>query len=123
MPTILLIDDDENMHKIFRCYCRMGGRTDYEIVGVKTLEAGLHVMRQTTLDAVLLDNRLQPFSDIRETLPHITSEIGSAKLYVISAHIDEPYLSGREIPGVDKVIDKFELRNEITGGVLNLQAA
>ncbi|SIQ53215.1 CheY chemotaxis protein or a CheY-like REC (receiver) domain [Rhizobium sp. RU20A] len=111
-PTVslLLVDDDPNEDVILR---RMAAK-------VSTISIVLHY-RQTIADAldfirtqdglhlVLMDNRLHPTVDFRETVPALRQAGFIGPIGVISSSLDDPYFQAFEDYGVDFRIDKSEL--------------
>lgn len=109
--NILLVDDDpaENvilsalMHKV----------TSYVITlhYVETVDGALDFIRSSgvALDMILMDNRLQPQADFRETVPELRRAGYIGPVGVISSSISDAYFQKIEDYGVDFRIDKAEL--------------
>ncbi|GAB5506919.1 MAG: hypothetical protein Rhirs2KO_20820 [Rhizobiaceae bacterium] len=122
MNRVLLIDDDNNMHKLMECFVKLHAKDVSEMTSVYTLEDAIALLKRERFDFIFLDNRLDRIADIRTTLPVLRHLTRGAKLFVISADVDQPYLLREQTEGVTAVIDKFELRAEIAAGLLEVAA-
>lgn len=116
MRSILLIDDDHIAHKLVGCFVKLHIAEPVELVSADTIGKAVELLRERSFDIVLLDNRLEPATDARETLPVLRELAGDAKLFVISAHVDEPYMPEVMRRGASAIIDKFELKKEFQAG-------
>jgi len=119
MISILLIDDDNFQHVIFDHILKSCIGDGYALECTSSLESALAVLEATRFDAIFLDNRLTPFKDFRETFPGISAVAGGAVTYLISSEIEDPCFREAADYGIAKVIDKFELKNEVSGGLLD----
>lgn len=129
---ILLVDDDPAENVILSALMRKV--TSYAIVlhYVETVEAALGFIRSSgvALDMILMDNRLQPQADFRETVPELRHAGYIGPVGVISSSISDAYFQKIDDYGVDFRIDKAELdptaiefilreyvRNEASAGI------
>jgi len=119
MISILLIDDDDFQHVILNHMLKSCFDDGYTLESASNLEDALTVLEVKQFDAIFLDNRLVPFRDFRETYPKIRAVANGTATYVISSHIEEPCFQEAKRFGISKVIDKFELKAEISGGLLS----
>ncbi|WP_018690291.1 response regulator [Ahrensia kielensis] len=118
MKNILLIDDDPNEAKLFHAYIDLLSPGAYELYFAETLEESVEMFSQRDYSAVFLDNRLRPFADFRETLPTIEQYVGDARLYVISASInDDCFEFASRFPDVT-FLDKFHILKKFRLGTI-----
>lgn len=108
---ILLVDDDPAENVILRALVRKVTNFTIELHYVETVEAALAFIRsrQHALDMILMDNRLQPQADFRETVPELRRSGYIGPVGVISSSISDAYFQAIEDYGVDFRIDKSEL--------------
>jgi two-component system NtrC family response regulator len=85
MATILIIDDDQSIHKMLTKLIRKMG---YEPLQAMTLKAGIEILERDRVDVVILDvhlpdgNGIEALSDIRKTaaLPEVIINTGFGDL-------------------------------------------
>ena len=119
MITVLLIDDDPVEAKLLSAFLRRRfGESDYELVHAFGLEQGLRALMARRFDHVLLDNRLPPFCDYRQTLPIIRMYAHGVEPIVVSASLMDQCFDELEQYGAPAVIDKMRLRERIHAGLL-----
>jgi response regulator of citrate/malate metabolism len=118
MLSLLLIDDDPNQHKILSCFLRKKYGADAGFTSALDLDEALVHLGQSSFDVILLDNRLPPFSDFTETIGEIVSFSPDSDIYLISADRDKVSLNLCKSHGIVEMIDKFELREAISEGLL-----
>ena len=108
---ILLVDDDPAENLILSALMRK--ITSYAITlhYVETVEGALGFIRMggAALDMILMDNRLQPQADFRQTVPEIRRNGYIGPIGVISSSISDAYFQKIDDYGVDFRIDKAEL--------------
>lgn len=108
--NILYIDDDPAEHKFLGFFLKKGDHPDVHLTSVETLDAAVAVLQDRRFDLVFLDDRCRPYSSCLETLPHIQSHLNGAKIAIVSSSIEATHLQSAEMLGVDRIIDKAELR-------------
>ncbi|UDF30762.1 UNVERIFIED_ORG: response regulator [Roseateles sp. XES5] len=108
---ILLVDDDPAENVILGALMRK--ITSYAITlhYVETVDGALGFIRSggVRLDMILMDNRLQPQADFRETVPELRRIGYIGPVGVISSSISDAYFQKIDDYGVDFRIDKAEL--------------
>ena len=108
---ILLVDDDPAENVILGALMRK--ITSYAITlhYVETVDGALGFIRsgEVRLDMILMDNRLQPQADFRETVPELRRIGYIGPVGVISSSISDAYFQKIDDYGVDFRIDKAEL--------------
>ncbi|WP_313531176.1 response regulator [Shinella sp.] len=108
---ILLVDDDPAENVILRALMRKVTSYAITLHYVETVEAALGFIRAAgaPLDMILMDNRLQPQADFRETVPELRRNGYIGPVGVISSSISDAYFQKIDDYGVDFRIDKAEL--------------
>ena len=108
---ILLVDDDPAENVILGALMRKVASYAITLHYVETVEAALGFIRDARvgLDMILMDNRLQPQADFRETVPELRRHGYIGPVGVISSSISDAYFQKIDDYGVDFRIDKAEL--------------
>jgi CheY-like chemotaxis protein len=108
---ILLVDDDPAENVILRALMRKVSSYTIDLHYVETVDAAIDFIRSETvrLDMILMDNRLQPQADFRETVPELRRNGFIGPIGVISSSISDAYFQKIDDYGVDFRIDKAEL--------------
>lgn len=108
---ILLVDDDPAENLILSALMRKVSSYAITLHYVETVEDALGFIRSSSaaLDMVLMDNRLQPQADFRETVPELRRNGYIGPVGVISSSISDAYFQKIDDYGVDFRIDKAEL--------------
>ena len=108
---ILLVDDDPAENVILSALMRKVTSYAITLDYVETVEAALEFIRASgvRLDMILMDNRLQPQADFRETVPELRRAGYIGPIGVISSSISDAYFQKIDDYGVDFRIDKAEL--------------
>ncbi|MBN9057142.1 response regulator [Shinella sp. NM-101] len=108
---LLLVDDDPAENVILSALMRKVASYTITLHYVETVEGALDFIRSSgvRLDMILMDNRLQPQADFRETVPELRRAGYIGPVGVISSSISDAYFQKIEDYGVDFRIDKAEL--------------
>lgn len=108
---ILLVDDDPAENVILSALMRKVASYAITLHYVETVEDALDFIRASggPLDMILMDNRLQPQADFRETVPELRRNGYIGPVGVISSSISDAYFQKIDDYGVDFRIDKAEL--------------
>ena len=108
---ILLVDDDPAENVILSALMRKVASYAITLHYVETVEGALEFIRTSDvrLDMILMDNRLQPQADFRETVPELRRTGYIGPVGVISSSISDAYFQKIDDYGVDFRIDKAEL--------------
>ena len=108
---ILLVDDDPAENLILSALMRKVSSYAITLHYVDTVEGALGFIRTggVALDMILMDNRLQPQADFRQTVPEIRRNGYIGPIGVISSSISDAYFQKIDDYGVDFRIDKAEL--------------
>jgi len=108
---ILLVDDDPAENVILGALMRKVASYAIRLHYVETVEGALDFIGASgvPLDMILMDNRLQPQADFRETVPELRRAGYIGPVGVISSSINDAYFQKIDDYGVDFRIDKAEL--------------
>ena len=108
---ILLVDDDPAENIILGALMRKVASYAITLHYVETVDGALGFIRSSgvPLDMILMDNRLQPQADFRETVPELRRAGYIGPVGVISSSISDAYFQKIDDYGVDFRIDKAEL--------------
>ncbi|MCJ8149496.1 response regulator [Shinella sp. H4-D48] len=109
--NILLVDDDPAENVILSALMRKVTSYAITLHYVETIDGALDFIRSSgiALDMILMDNRLQPQADFRETVPELRRAGYIGPVGVISSSISDAYFQKIDDYGVDFRIDKAEL--------------
>lgn len=112
MTKLLIIDDNEHQHELFRVYAMFSDNfiTHHAI----TIEDAVdYLEKEDDYDLVFLDNRLHPYNSYQESLPHLGKENLHGKLIVFSSDIDDETSKQIKDYGVVDFVNKsaFTLSN------------
>jgi CheY-like chemotaxis protein len=107
---ILLVDDDPAENIILRRLMTKVQAFAVELHYCETIEAALDLIGSgAPISMVLMDNRLPPQVDFRETVPAIRHKGFIGPIGVISSSLDDLYFQSFQDYGVDFRLDKAEL--------------
>jgi CheY-like chemotaxis protein len=107
---ILLVDDDPAENLILRGLIRKITGLKIELHYCETIDDALaFITSGKTVSMVLMDNRLQPQRDFRETVPAMRQSGFIGPIGVISSSLADPYFQKFEDYGVDFRLDKAEM--------------
>ena len=107
---ILLIDDEPSEHVILRRLMTKVQSFTIQLHYSDTIEAAVDIIGSgTPIAMVLVDNRLPPHGDFRETVPLIRQKGFIGPVGVISGSLDDAYFQSFQEYGVDFRLDKAEL--------------
>ena len=118
MVSVLLVDDDHVAFKLLDAFLTARFPEGHRCIHANTLDVATECLKRESFDAVLLDNRLHLGCDVRDTLPVLSRWLRKAKVYVISACVEDASLRDARAMGACDVIDKFDLRQRICEGLL-----
>lgn len=106
---ILMVDDEILEFKVLQQ--KMKSAPDYAIDAefAQSIEQAVERTKQVSFELILVDNRLLPNNDFRETVPRLR-EIGyTGPIGVVSSDISDSYFQEFEDFGVDFRIGKDEI--------------
>ncbi len=107
---ILLVDDDPAENLILRGLIKKVTAIKIELHYCETIDDALaFITSGKPVSIVLMDNRLQPQRDFRETVPAMRQSGFIGPIGVISSSLADPYFQNFEEYGADFRLDKAEL--------------
>ncbi|MBP1861942.1 response regulator [Rhizobium herbae] len=107
---ILLVDDDPAENLIMRGVMKKVSSAEIHLHYCETIDDALDFIKSgKPVSMVLMDNRLQPQADFRETVPAMRQQGFIGPIGVISSSLADPYFQKFEEYGADFRIDKAEL--------------
>ncbi len=114
--SVLIVDDSEMQLRLFEAYASTLTKASYK--PAQALEAAVEQLDDGAPDLILLDNRLHPYDDFRQTVPRIRDAGYSGKIVVMSSEINHPmFLEAAEFDVAD-VVDKSEFNSRSFAGVI-----
>lgn len=107
---ILLVDDDPAENLIMRGLMKKVSSAEIHLQYCETIDAALDFVKSgRPVSLILMDNRLQPQADFRETVPALRHQGFIGPIGVISSSLADPYFQKFQEYGADFRIDKAEL--------------
>ncbi|WP_179759035.1 response regulator [Hoeflea halophila] len=113
-----MVDDDPHQHELLSFYLDENFGPDCPFVSAYALDEALAELHIQSFDIILLDNRLRPHHSYTETIGAIGEVSGDSRIYLISAARECERLGDYRAHGIVDVIDKFELRQAISDGLI-----
>ncbi|MBV6657863.1 MAG: hypothetical protein KI785_08860 [Devosiaceae bacterium] len=115
---ILYLDDCEIDHRLLDVYLQLDEARAYELTPCRTLEEALTAMNRRQFDALVIDNKMPPFSTFLEPYDVLRKSTGfTGPTIVVSADVSVPELKPDALPGSKMVVDKAELSTLIQDGM------
>ncbi len=106
MNTILVIDDDDQLRISF---CKLLREENYSVMGAASGEAGVDMVKQQSLDLVILDMRL-PGMDGMETFTQIKKMDPKLPVIIVTAYgTTETAIEATKMGAYDYVLKPFEI--------------
>ena len=115
---VLIIDDDRMQIELTVVFL-MRLRFDIDVKGVLTLDDAVSSVLDMPPDMVFLDNHMPPDLDFRNAYQVLRSAGYTGPVIVNSVTLDDPVLDGAVAFGASRVVDKFELREELLGELIS----
>lgn len=124
LVNILLIDDDPAEEMIFRARMKKVVAYDIRMHYAATLTDAVRMIGEgVPVDMVLLDNRLGPGEDFRESVPRLRQSGYIGPIGVISSSLTDPYFQSFQDYGADFRLDKAEFDATAMGFLIQEYAA
>lgn len=118
MQKILLIDDDPTQHELFSFYLDEALGPESTFTSAFNLEEALSSLDRSRFDVIFLDNRLRPYFSYTETIDKIRNLSCNCPIFLISAARGHEKLGNFRQHGIVDAIDKFDLRQQISDGLI-----
>ncbi|MBU1195966.1 MAG: sigma-54 dependent transcriptional regulator [Proteobacteria bacterium] len=106
MDTILVIDDDDQLRKSF---CKLLKEENYSVISAASGEAGLEIVKQNTLDLVIIDMRLPGISGM-ETFKRIKEIDSKLPAIIVTAYgTTQIAIEATKMGAYDYVLKPFDV--------------
>lgn len=106
MDTILVIDDDDQLRKSF---CKLLKEENYSVISAASGEAGLEIVKQNTLDLVIIDMRLPGISGM-ETFKRIKDIDSKLPAIIVTAYgTTQIAIEATKMGAYDYVLKPFDV--------------
>lgn len=116
---LLYLDDCDIDHRLLSAYLRMDGARTYTVTACTTVEEALLAIQGETYDALIIDNRVPPFSDYHEPYRHLKQNAGyQGPTLIISADISGHEFNADKRQDHELVLDKADLLPAVKSGLL-----
>lgn len=102
--TVLVVDDNEHQHKLLEVYSRT--LENITVSCVSCLGSAIDHLQAARPDLIMLDSRLKPYTDFRETVPQLREAGYVGKIIVVSADVDQPVFQHAKDMGINACVDK-----------------
>ncbi len=119
MKRFLLIDDDKNEVMYVKFLFRDRYEDNFTLDHVQTLNDAQSYLSTTGVDTILLDDKLGNGLTSVDTIPLLNKKAFNVPIIVISKDITAKHLRDRMRLGLNKVIDKFDLKAQLANGVFD----
>lgn len=118
MLNVLLIDDDRVEYKLIQRMLKDCYRGPFLLRYADTLEKGIVILKSQKIDAILLDDKLSSEVNAKQSVPQLREVTGDIPFILISSSIAAEHLRDKAILDVYDIIDKYNLRQRISEGLL-----
>lgn len=118
MISVLLVDDDCVEKKLVEAYLSRHLGERYSLHHATSPADARKLLENQPFDCIFLDNRLNPYGNVSEYFETLNIDQPAARIFVISASVDDFDCLSPPPPGVERVISKFDLGREIENGLV-----
>lgn len=87
MKRLLIVDDNEHQHELFRVYAMM--IPELKLDHANNLEDAVSSLKENDYDLMFLDNRLHPHESYKDCVPIIWDNNYKGKIVVVSSDVDQ----------------------------------
>ncbi len=119
MKRFLLIDDDQYEFMFVNFLLKDHYKDGFKLGYAKSVEEAHIYLSSNGVDLILLDDKLGNGLTSADTIPQLQKRAFNVPIVVISKDINGPHLKDRMRMGLNKVVDKFKLKNELAKGLLD----
>lgn len=119
MKRFLLIDDDKIEFMYVKFLFKDRFKNGFTLGYAKSLNEAQDYLSHKGVDTILLDDKLGGGLTSADTIPILQRKAFNVPIIVISKDINGRHLKDRMRLGVNKVIDKFELKTQLARGVFD----
>lgn len=119
MKRLLLIDDDESEHMFVNFLLKDQYSHDYDLGYASNIEEAGRFLASSAVDMILLDDKLADGTTSSESIPQLQRKAFNVPIVIISKDTGSQHLKDRARLGLNKVVDKFKLRQALSNGLLD----
>jgi len=119
MKRFLLVDDDEHEYIFVNFLLKDRYKNNYKLGYVSNIRDAQSYLACEGVDTILLDDKLGNGLTSVDSIPLLKKKAFNVPIVIISKDVDGKHLQDRIRFGVNKVIDKFKLKNELARGILD----
>lgn len=119
MKRFLLVDDDEHEFMFVNFLLKDRYVDDFTLGYAQNIADAQSHLAKEGVDVILLDDRLARGMTSAESIPQLQKAAFNVPIIVISKDINAKHLKDRRMLGINKVVDKFKLREELANGLLD----
>ena len=106
IKDVLLIDDNDTQHELFRCYAF--ALDEIKLRHATSMQEATEKIKDSQPDIIFLDNRVYPHNDFRETIPLIRQAGFEGNIVLISSDVDQPVFKLADKFSVHSCVNKFD---------------
>jgi CheY-like chemotaxis protein len=110
---ILLVDDDDQIRRLFRRKLEAGG---LEVVEASSVDEALRCLGQFGFDLIVLDLSM-PTADGYDVLTYLRKQDLPIPTIVVSGVMPEATLRAAKLMGASKVLDKISALNDLVPAI------
>jgi len=118
MKRILLIDDDEYEHMLVNFLLKDQYASAFSLGYASNVDDAKTYLKQNGVDYILLDDKLSDGTTSAETIPILQRQAFNVPIIIISKDTNGQHLKDRARLGMNRVVDKFKLKDELAKGLL-----
>jgi CheY-like chemotaxis protein len=116
---VLYLDDCDIDHRLLDAYLKMDGSRQYQLTPCLTLDQARAAMASNSFDALIIDNRMPPFTSYHEPYRRLKSDTGfQGATLVVSADVSAQELAEDQRLDHEIVLDKADLLTAVRSGYL-----
>lgn len=116
---LLYLDDCDIDHRLMQAYLSLDDEHSYVMTTCNTLEEAREALQSQQFDALILDNRVPPYTNYHQTYGRLRETTGfDGCTVVISADLSGEEFRPDRRQGEEIIFDKAELLHAISDGIL-----
>lgn len=119
MKRILLVDDDKQEFMLVNFLLKDRYQESFRLDYAATIEEAHTCLSERRVDVILLDDKLASGMTSAQTIPLLQKKAFNVPIIIISKDINSRQLKDRVRLGMNKVVDKFDLKKELADGLLD----
>lgn len=119
MRRILLVDDDKHEFMYVNFLLKDRYKDGFSLDYAENIQSAHDLLSTKGVDVILLDDKLSSGMTSTDTIPLIQRKAFNVPIIIISKDISAKHLKDRVRLGMNKVVDKFQLKKELANGLLD----